>query len=85
MELVRCTVNEISIRFDEFGQRIGKGGTVDLDRVVGRQPAQGDEPAREITVRDLLRGREECFEPASGSPSAEQAPTPLDVDDEDAQ
>lgn len=83
MQWVRCRVAEISVRHGEYGERIGKGKVVDLDRVVSHaKGAQGERVP--VTLGDLVKGREECFEPAEGPQTAQPvaAPTPLDVDEE---
>lgn len=95
MKAMQCKVLEMSVRHGEFGERIGRGKVVDFDRVVSKRDATlADENAGiakrgtqvPITLGDLLQGREDCFEPVDAEPSAEhQAPTPLDVEDEDAQ
>jgi hypothetical protein len=80
MKLVKCKVLEMSVRHGEFGQRIGQGKVVDLDRVVSK-----DAEGKPITLGDLVRGREDCFESADGDgPSAgpQLPPAPLDVDEE---
>lgn len=80
MELVRCKILEMSIRYGEFGRRLGWGATIDLDQVVGSRTV--DDTREDVTVRDLIRGREDCFEPAAeASPAAPQPPTTLDVDE----